>query len=229
MGRYISVATSFLPTQRRELLVTGGNTCSWSVPTGVSSATFEIWGGGGAGGPKCCCYCGASEGGAAGGYSIKTIAVTAGSTYTIVAGQGGCAVYCSVSGVNCGCRGCTTYVTGTNLSNFCAEGGYGGYTVCCRQNLSCCGGLAYGGDFNLQGGDAVQMGGCGSFICHFSWGGPAMFGGRATHATDHCQAYFSGCSNGVFPGGGGAGFFSCCCDCCACQGSGAPGLVKVTY
>ena len=121
MPRYISVASAYNPVQRNELIVVGGNSCTWTVPTGVTTATFEIWGGGGAGGPKCCCYCGASMGGAAGGYAIKTIAVTPGSQYSIVAGAAGCAVYCSVGGVNCGCRGCVTYVTGTNLTNFCAE------------------------------------------------------------------------------------------------------------
>lgn len=229
MGRYISVASSFNPVQRRQLLVVGGNTCSWTVPTGVTTATFEVWGGGGAGGPKCCCYCAGTMAGAAGGYAIKTISVTAGTVYTIVAGAGGSAVYCSVSGVNCGCRGCVSYVTGTGLTNLCADGGYGGYTVCCQQMWACCGGLAFGGDFCIQGGDPVQHGGCGSFICHFTWGGAAAFSGRATHATDHCMAYFTGCTNGIFPGGGGAGLFSCNCDCCACNGAGAPGLVKVTF
>lgn len=229
MGRYISDTVGLYTVQQKTLHVIGGNSCTWTVPSGVSTATFEIWGGGGAGGPKCCCYCGASGAGSAGGYSIKTIAVSPGTQYTLVAGAGGAPVYCSVGGVNQGCRGCTTYVTGSNLSNFCAEGGIGGFTVCCYQMTSGCGGLAYGGDFNIQGGDAWQKGGCSSFICHFSAGGAAAFSGRATHATEHCCAYFSPGRCGAFPGGGGTGFFACACDCCSCQGGGAPGLIKVTY
>jgi len=232
MGRFISETVGYVPSQRRTQLVASAGSsacCLWTVPSGVTEVTFEIWGGGGAGGPKCCCYCGASSGGSAGGYAIKTVATSAGQTYTLCAGGPGEARYCSVGGSNIGCQGCTSFATGTGLTNFCATGGAGGYTVCCIQMTQCCGGNGFGGDFNIPGGDAWQKGGCGSWICHFSAGGAAAFSGHAWHSTDHCCAYFSPGRCGVFPGGGGGGFFACACDCCGCQGGGASGLVKVTF
>ena len=229
MGRFISSTTGLTPAQRKIVQIAGAFCCQWTVPSGVTTATFEIWGGGGAGGPKCCCYCGASMGGAAGGYSIKTITVSAGSQYTLCAGGGGAVRYCSVSGTNQGCSGDTSYVTGTGLTNFCATGGLGGYTVCCQQLPNCCGGVGYGGDVNIIGGDGWQMGGCSWNYCHMSAGGSAAFSGKVTHTPQQCCMYGNEGRNGIFPGGGGTGFYACACDCCACNGAGGAGLVKVTY
>lgn len=63
---------------------------SWTVPTGVTSVTFECWGAGGAGGSA---YNRHSDGGAAGGgggaYAKKTIMTSAGEIYSITVGKGG--------------------------------------------------------------------------------------------------------------------------------------------
>ena len=233
MGRFISATVALTPIPSRVLQVcgsTGGQCCLFTVPANVTTVTFEIWGGGGAGGPKCCCYCGASSGGGSGAYAIKTIATSAGAQFTLCAGAGGEKRYCSVSGSNVGCAGGTSYVTGGTLSNFCATGGQGGYTVCCQQNHICWGGQAYGGDFTFFGDSGWQHGGCSySYICHMSGGAAAIWGGKSVHASSHCCPYMTHGIDGIFPGGGGTGFAACCCECCACNGAGGSGLVKVTY
>lgn len=112
------------------------NCCyTWIVPTGVTCATFEIWGGGGAGGGARCC--GYGPPGGSGAYSKKAISVTAGGCYQLFLGS---ATDCTDG--QCGCRGCTTYVIGTGLTNFCAEGGMSGCwccgpSVCCQSVCTC--------------------------------------------------------------------------------------------
>ena len=61
------------------------------------------------------------------------IPVTAASTYTLCSG---CAFCCcaSAGGANCA-NGCPSYVTGTNLSGFCAEGGEG--ALYCQLTTRC--------------------------------------------------------------------------------------------
>tara|TARA_B100000686_G_C16791838_1_gene979247 strand:- start:502 stop:1578 length:1077 start_codon:yes stop_codon:yes gene_type:complete len=100
-----------------------GASCTWTVPSGVTKARFQIWGaGGGANKPPCCC--GHTVFGSTGAYASVIIPVESGWTYTLCAG---CA-YC--------CYGYTTenhrrwsghcsYVQGCKLCNFCASGGQG--------------------------------------------------------------------------------------------------------
>lgn len=100
--------------------------CRWCVPCGVTKVTFEIWGGGGGGAGACCCMNGIP--GTTGAYSRKTL------TYPDIEG-GYCYSMCvatATSNTNSfrGRRGCSTYITGPGLSNFCAEGGYGGCSCC---------------------------------------------------------------------------------------------------
>ena len=108
---------------------------TWIVPTGVTRATFEIWGGGGAGaGGRCCGY---GPPGGSGAYSKKAITVVPAACYQLFLGA---ATDCSDG--QCGCRGCKTYVVGTNLTNFCADGGMSGCwtctpTTCCQAVCTC--------------------------------------------------------------------------------------------
>lgn len=229
MGRYVQANATCVLQQRCILDVMGSCCCAWTVPSGVTEATFEIWGGGGAGGQKCCCYCGAGTGGFGGGYSLKTVAVSSGTTYTLCAGGGGPSRYCAVSGVMNGCAGETSFVTGASLSNFCAVGGGGGYWCCRIGACVCCGGAAYGGDVNLSGGHGFSGVGQ-SWPCQMSFGGPSPFGGGySTFHTSNCSYNcFPGCC-GQFPGGGGTGQMANTCDCCVCNGPGAAGLVRVTF
>lgn len=144
-----------------------GNTnciCQWCVPCGVTKVTFEIWGGGGGGAGACCCMSGVP--GTSGAYAVKTL------TYPDVEG-GFCYSMCVGTATDNtssfrGIRGCKTYITGPGLTNFCADGGFGGYTCCgiwstvTNRNVdrltfceaTCCigyGPLAYGGDCNIPG------------------------------------------------------------------------------
>jgi len=224
-----------------------GVCCAWTVPTGVQQIIIEIWGGGGGGGqgPVCCCYQG-SSGGGGGAYSRKTLSVVAGSSYTICAGGGGQGnnTATAVGACGCGGRGSTTYVTGTGLTNFCAEGGWGGEgrtPSSCNQITPNGGWPGSGGDLNVKGNDGGRILGPGmsQYCGGWSWGGGSPFGGRNIYiGFDYCSIYIdeigNGKSGGVcgfcgsFPGGGGAGAWgSCCCGICSCGGNGSAGLVRI--
>ena len=99
---------------------TPGCCCAWTVPSGVERVTFELWGAGGNGNGACSCNrCQHFQGAAGGAYNTKTISTTAGCTYSVCAGG----VYRCCSRECNGCNGCSSYVNGYNLSNFCAHGG----------------------------------------------------------------------------------------------------------
>ena len=219
--------------------------CSWIVPAGVTEASFEVWGGGGSGTISCCCYClyRCSMPGTSGGYSLKTIPVTAGDTYITCAGAGGLMQCCNPQG--CGFPGNASYVTGTGLTNFCAAGGREGashFNSCSFANyarwpnadLYCDGsdgrGYACGGDVNIPGGWSNNSF-CGpSYNNGMHVAGSSPFGGAAALKTYHHCAPNGGCRvDGNFPGGGGSGASKCCCDCCTCNGWGGNGMVRVTY
>lgn len=226
-----------------------GKCCLWEVPAGVQSATFEIWGGGGGGGSgvTMCDCCARTQSGGGGGYAIKEILVTAGAKYTVCAGNGGFSPNCTDYGAEIGycCNGITggtSFVTGTNLSNFCATGGTGGsntFTISCYGHCGCNGaegGRGYGGTINAQGAPGVKgMAGsnaCDSYTIGGVAGGP---GGGVGGWNNGIWPSGNACSNpkmhGRVPGGGGAG--SGCGNACACcnqgSGRGAPGFVKITW
>lgn len=136
----------------QKLVTQGPHTCcahrgasgTWTVPTDASVITFHAWGGGGSGAGQCCqnCLCDQASCGAYGGvYSRKTLRkcdnqFSPGEVYTWCYGDGGngnsdgnggwCYTVCCDAP-----RGCASYVTGRSLSNFCAPGGRGGYTIYC--------------------------------------------------------------------------------------------------
>lgn len=209
---------------------------TWTVPTGTCQATFEIWGGGGGGAAHCCCDCyHGGRGGSGGGYSTKTIQVTPGQSYAICVGPGGMVTTtgsCTIHWCCYGQPGSTTYVTGTNLSNFCATGGGGGENTCyhycgCTDDNAACG---YGGDYGACGapgyvGHSTNM--CSNI---FTVGAPSSFGGAPSYTTaDHCCPGFTcGCA-GTFPGGGGNTALPHFCCCCAGGGVGGNGLVRIHY
>ncbi len=214
----------------------GGRCCAWTVPAGASYIKFEMWGAGGGGGGSCCCMQGWPGG--SGSYAVRTLTgtqVVPGCVYTICAGGSS-----AVSNTNDGCPGNTSYVTGHNLSNFCARGGCGGCTFCygfcsaCHTNQmcdrTCC----------AVGGDLVMHGTCGAryteFYCYagsqqFAPVAPGTVSGPV-FGPQGCTP-FVGIGNGslckpVFPGGGG---FSAQVHSgqCRCSWYGAPGLVLVTF
>ena len=234
---------------------TTGVCCLWTVPAGSYNVVFEIWGGGGGGGnPGTNCDCCSRGGpGAGGGYSKRSIAVTPGAQYTVCAGPAGVSGsgFGSLCGICCdGCAGGTSFVLGTNLSNFCATGGLGGksdFNTNCYAHCGCnfwnrCGGTGCGGDIVANGSFGVMH--------HYAntnpygievWGGSAGgpgggSGGINVHGGWIDSASGCACSgahtlHGRIPGGGGAG--SGWYNCCQCtphnSGRGAPGLVRITY
>jgi len=103
--------------------------CCWVVPAGVTRITFELWGAGGSGAGSCCCSWGVPGG--AGAYARKTIYATtpggfAGCAYCLCAAYPGC---CAPT-MGCGYRGCSSFIVGPGLTNFCAEGGIPGCSYC---------------------------------------------------------------------------------------------------
>lgn len=121
----------------------------WTVPEGISEATFHLWGEGGygAGGSQC------QQGvpGGSGAFAAKTITVTPGAQYTLCLGEwNDCTLNTTytcqepqgtnaANSISHGIRGSKVYVTGTGLTNFCAEGGSPGATAACNWGcLSWC-------------------------------------------------------------------------------------------
>jgi len=120
----------------------GMQTHSWCVPPGISTATFHIWGAGGPGAPMG--GCGVAVPSGSGAYAYKQVSVTPGDCYNLTVGI----FYCCCDNVTSGANWQTapiqntggswngfgkTYVTGTGLTNFCAEGGFSGNFVCCSE------------------------------------------------------------------------------------------------
>jgi len=97
-----------------------GACCAWTVPGGATCARFQLWGAGAGSGSACCC--GFSPIGGTGAYASVIIPVTPGDIYTLCAG---CAFCCYACRAQNDADGCPSFVTGTGLTNFCAEGGEG--------------------------------------------------------------------------------------------------------
>ena len=118
----------------------------WCVPhqgmdranNGANKAKFEIWGGGGY--PSGISNCGAPPPSGAGAYAYKTIDVSPGDCYMLKAGFSWCCLPNGggtnlVRSTECRCiLAYGTWVTGTGLTNFCAEPGRGSTSMCCHLN-----------------------------------------------------------------------------------------------
>ena len=213
-----------------------GRCCLWTVPTGVTRVYFEAWGAGGSGHGACSCDRCHHYQGAGGGYFVaKSISTVPGCQYTICAG--GNSNCCRQECV--GCYGCTSYVTGYNLSNFCAIGGAPGcantdWSTACNTEWSCClGPTSNGADFGM-GNHTGMFSNNNLGICHcwmqetHSTGAP-FIGANVTYRLSCC---WMRCGCWTVPyGAGGQGAMSQLCgtSCCGQGGMGGPGLVKVTY
>ena len=105
----------------------------WCVPAGITCAFVEIWGGGGEGAGGCCCSVSTPSG--AGAYSYKTIKVMEGDCYFVHAGWQFCCRSSAGGNITAGPRTADrkTYVIGPGLTNFCAEVGFPGMSVCCPR------------------------------------------------------------------------------------------------
>jgi hypothetical protein len=189
-------------------------------------------------------------GGGGGGYALKTVAVTAGDTYTVCAGNGGVDSsatdfgapigYCQ-NGVNGG----KSFVTGPAFTalnlTFCATGGTGGcsnFGINCYGHCGCVSdnqGTGVGGDINEQGWPGYKGSSGTNAYSSYTAGGRAggPGGGMGGWNASGCAAGTASSDinmHGSIPGGGGAGHGTVCCNCCdRGAGRGAPGFVKITW
>ncbi len=193
----------------------GGCCCAWTVPTGVTWFSVEMWGGGGGGAGSCCCFQGWPGG--SGTYARKVIQhPTPGTSLTgrvyrlCAAGSTGCTNRTCI-----GCTGYPSYIYGeSEAANVaCAAGGLSGGTYC-YHGSNC----SYAGCSSVQCGSYCgTMGICGvggasrgTPNCHggyhsFMPSAP-MTGGNFRQTKDGCSGICHGCHVGGyahFPGGGG--------------------------
>ena len=213
--------------------VTSGN---WTAPVGVTSATVEAWGGGGAGG-------GATGnpakggGGAGGQYAKRLVAVTAGSTYSVVVGAGG------VGSIAAGpAGGDSTFASNAVI----AKGGAGGGLAASNNS----GGSAGAGSAIGGVGDLVYRGGNGSAGIRSSTGGAGGGGAGSTGAGGDASGNTAGtgaaagggdgadglpggnsaaCNNAAAVAGGGGCGGNATSGTNRSAGSGARGQVIITY
>ena len=219
---------------------TSGCCCQWTVPSNVRVLRWELWGAGGNGSGACSCNrCHHYSGGGGGSYNTKTITSTAGCQYTVCAGG----VYPCYSRECNGCNGCSTYVNGYNLTDFCACGGSRGcantsWTTSCFSYMSYC--KAPGdndGDMAVANHDGQWStapyqypGG----VCHcwkqISSASSAMFlsVGKIDQHSNFCWIR-CGCWTVPYGAGGQSAHSSYCGRCCGQGGTGGSGVVKLTY
>lgn len=106
---------------------------TWCVPTDVETAKMTLWGAGGGGAGARDCQQGVPGG--SGAFAQKTLTVTPGDCYELCVGNGS---RCQEQCCDRGCRGCCSFITGPGLTNFIAEGGYGGKACDCAYWHTCC-------------------------------------------------------------------------------------------
>ena len=237
--------------------VNGGKCCLWTVPFGTGTIKFEVLSGGGPGGSSGGDY-DHGIGGQGGNYTAIVLTKTGGSftdgcQYTICsAGTSDCSCCCSC---NMNCRhGCTSFVVGAGLTNFCAIGGMGGSTNwdissncynCFIGNTQCslgnynagwvnhvCDTPTYGGSIEFRGTSGSYNSQYNCCAEQFSVQGSPSGPFSAPHGVGgkhRCVGNLACCSShATFPGGGGAGHATDASS--ACWGSfGAGGLVRITY
>jgi len=212
-----------------------GCCCAWTAPGCTRKVYWEAWGAGGNGSGACSCNrCHHFKGAGGGAYNAKMIDTNPGCVYTVCAAG----VYrCLSRECNGLANGCTSYVNGHNLSNFCAIGGDQAYantdwTQYCYSCFQCC--LSPGGN----GGDFQMISHTGAFggifncHCHHQYTRPTpapFLGGGVSMAAQVCWIR-CGCWIAP-PGHGGQSAISTYCgsSCCGQGGTGGPGVVKITF
>jgi hypothetical protein len=166
------------------------------------------------------------------------ITTTAGCTYTVCASG----VYPCLSRECYGCIGCSSYVNGHNLSNFCAIGGCRGmanpsWSTACNAVWGCCRGpTTNGGDFGMGALNGAwsnsrhdtYRGWCHCY--HYGYSGTAapMIGTSSYQSIRECWIR-CGCWIVPYGHGGQNAMSTYCGRCCGQGGTGGGGLVKITY
>lgn len=217
-----------------------GFCCLWTVPNNVTKLQIEAWGSGGSGHGACSCdRCQHYKGAGGGYYNSVFISTVPGCQYSVcAAGNGNCCRFeCQ------GCQGCTSYVTGYNLSNFCAIGGTGGcatgdWTTACTSAWECClqsgdngGQFGFGNHAGSFGATHFRydVGFCHCYHTYTNSTSAPLIGTDVRQNIGYC---WMRCGCWTVPyghGGQGATSTYCGTGCCGTGGFGGPGLVKITY
>ena len=218
---------------------TPGCCCLWSVPTGVKKLWIQAWGAGGNGTGACSCNrCQHYMGADGGSYNSVTIDTSAGCQYTVCAAG----VYRCRSRECCGCIGCSSYVNGHNLANFCAVGGCRGMantswtTSCSSVNQCCISPGANGGQFGMNSHGAhwsntrhdTYRGWCHCYNQGTAPTSAPLIGTAVYQALRSCWIR-CGCWQVPYGHGGQGAQTTECGRCCGQGGTGGGGLVKITY
>ncbi|MTH18301.1 glycine-rich domain-containing protein, partial [Flavobacterium sp. LC2016-01] len=191
-------------------------TKTWTVPTGVTNVTLEIWGAGGAGGGSTL----NKEGGAGGGggaYVTKTISVNPGDVITYSIGLG------ATGTVGDGAKGGNTTLSTVSSTNLIANGGSGGATAAHNSSVSGGSGGSASGGTNSNGSNGANNststgnGGKGGNSGNGDAGGAGADGSNGGNGTA-----------GATPGGGGGGGVGRAST-NYLGGNGGNGQVKITY
>lgn len=241
---------SYLPRQlaimggREGVGVTSGNACCcWIVPSGVTWATFEMYGSGGDG-PGACCCAGPGQSASNGIYSVKTVSTTGNAYFNICVGMSGCCTQSMIG--TCGFPSYVMNAAGTVIG--CAAGGMGGCALCGHMGGQSCNGNCCGSKMNgCNGlGDMLyptisQPNPQHNYCTNHSFPflpGTYQYAPNTRHGLDSCAVgmtsmgccYWAASPSGVttWPGGAGGGGQACGGACC--WGSwGTPGFVLITY
>lgn len=227
---------SFFVRNNSSSVQNGGCCCLWTVPAGVTSVTFEMWGSGGDGqGARCCERAGTMPTG--GSYAVKSIDTVAGCQYRICAGGSGCCGCC------CGItsRAFPSYIYDITAANTigCAVGGCGGCSDMTRGGFCygymCCWGKLSGtglGDLVMDGTGGVSFINCYCRAHIFMITSGGLGSDRMTSAFCAKEPSGSGgyhmCSPASWPAGAGTAGRACGGGTCSGQ-AGAGGLVKISY
>ena len=216
-----------------------GCCCNWSVPTGVQNMWVQAWGAGGNGTGACSCNRCQHYSSAGGGYyNSKMITTNGGCSYSICAAG----VYRCLSRECYGCVGCSSYVNGYNLSNFCAIGGCRANanpswsTGCTSVNTCCRGPSTNGGDFGM--GDHAGVWNVSRHDTYRGWchcyhyahrpASAPLIGTQVSQSIRNCWIR-CGCWIVPYGHGGQNAMTTYCGRCCGQGGTGGGGLVKITY
>lgn len=156
----------------------------WTPEPDVNKIKIQMWGGGGGAAGVCCCQWGFSGGGGAYAELSEIDISNCKTEYRICIGLPSC---CSPV-FSCGYRGCKTYINNgylkkadgvTDATNFCAEGGVVGCSLCFMFNCIGCGTCL----------DPRYDCCC---ACHYDAdvGFPGKLGGIATHCSNNNACWY---------------------------------------
>lgn len=139
-----------------------GSNCAWTVPAGVTSALFQIWGPGGGSSANCCC--GGAPFGPSGAFFMTELTVCPGEVFCLIAG---CAFCCYATQTTPGGNSEDSCVMSCSNTNTCIKV-ESGYSCICSWN---CDWAAAGGqvacNWQIPNNSGCGVAGCSGWnFCH---------------------------------------------------------------